>query len=65
MALPIDRFLLYCYHYDPTGGKYGIVIMNILRLVGAGVVLALGGGIFAMLWSERKKRKLVAAGVPS
>jgi protein SCO1/2 len=31
---PIDAVLLYCYHYDPANGKYGLVIMNVLRIAG-------------------------------
>jgi len=38
---PVDQLLLYCYHYDPTTGKYGLVAMNLLRLGGALTVLAL------------------------
>lgn len=30
----IDQVMLYCYHYDPSNGKYGLVIMNVLRLAG-------------------------------
>ncbi|PYS46043.1 MAG: hypothetical protein DMG13_30805 [Acidobacteria bacterium] len=51
---PADRVLLYCYHYDPTTGKYGIVIMNILRLAGLGTVLALGAFVTLMIYRERK-----------
>jgi protein SCO1/2 len=29
---PVDQLLLYCYHYDPSTGKYGAVVMNILKL---------------------------------
>jgi protein SCO1/2 len=25
---------LYCYHYDPATGKYGAVVMNIMRVAG-------------------------------
>ena len=28
----VDQVLLYCYHYDPSSGKYGMAIMNVLRL---------------------------------
>lgn len=46
---PVDQILLLCYHYDPTTGKYGAVVVNILR---AAAVLMLGvlaiGGWF--LW---------------
>ena len=31
---PIDQVMLYCFHYDPSNGKYGLVIMNVLRLAG-------------------------------
>jgi protein SCO1/2 len=45
----VDAVLLYCYHYNPESGKYGAVIMNILRLSAAGTVLFLGVGIILML----------------
>lgn len=31
---PIDQVMLYCFHYDPSNGKYGMAIMNVLRLGG-------------------------------
>jgi len=30
----IDQVMLYCYHWDPARGKYGLVIMNVLRISG-------------------------------
>ena len=50
----IDAFLLYCYHYDPMTGRYGIVIMRIMRLAGAATVLALGSFVGMMLRRERR-----------
>ena len=38
----VDQVLLYCYHYDPATGKYGAVVMRILRLAGAATILTLG-----------------------
>jgi len=38
-----DQVLLYCYHYDPTTGKYGAIISRVLKL--AGIVTLLGLGI--------------------
>jgi protein SCO1/2 len=38
-----DQVLLYCYHYDPTQGKYGAAIFNILRLSALATILVLGG----------------------
>ena len=38
---PVDKLILYCYHYDPTTGKYGPVVMNIVRLAGVATVVAI------------------------
>jgi protein SCO1/2 len=27
-----DQVLLYCFHYDPSTGRYALVVMNVLRL---------------------------------
>jgi protein SCO1/2 len=50
---PIDQLLLFCYHYDPTTGKYTPLVTNILRLAGGATVLAIGGFIFVMVRRER------------
>ena len=44
----IDELLLYCYHYDPTTGRYGVIAMNLVRLGGAITVVFLGGFIWLM-----------------
>lgn len=51
---PIDQLLLFCYHYDPVTGKYGLLVTNVIRLAGLATVLVLGGGILLMLRRERK-----------
>lgn len=38
----VDQLLLYCYHYDPATGKYGAVIMNMVRLAGVATLIAIG-----------------------
>jgi protein SCO1/2 len=50
----IDQVLLFCYHYDPVTGKYGLVVMNTLRLAGLTTVLALGASILMLLRRERR-----------
>lgn len=49
----VDQVLLYCFHYDPTTGKYGAVAMNIIRLGGILTILILGAFIFISLRKER------------
>ncbi len=51
---PVDQLLLFCYHYDPSTGKYTPLVTNILRAAGGATVFALGGFILMMLIRERK-----------
>ena len=56
----VDKLLLLCYCYDPTTGKYGFIISNVLRVTGILTLLVLGGGIFLLLRKERKDKKLAS-----
>jgi protein SCO1/2 len=38
---PIDQILLYCYHYDPATGRYGLLISRVIQAAGALTVLSL------------------------
>jgi protein SCO1/2 len=49
---PMDAVLLYCYHYDPATGKYGAVIMRVLKVSAAATMLFVGMFIFVMLRRE-------------
>lgn len=49
-----DDFLLLCYHYDPTTGRYGLAIMNMLRLAGLLTVVGLASAIVVMLRRDRR-----------
>ena len=51
----VDQLLLFCYRYDPITGRYGPVIMNVLRLAGLVTVAALGGFIAIMFHRERQR----------
>jgi len=44
----IDELLLYCYHYDPTSGRYGASVQNLLR-VGGVLTLAAMATFFVMM----------------
>jgi protein SCO1/2 len=48
IGTPVDALMLYCYHYDPATGKYGAIVMNIVRLAG-GVTLFLIVGMILVL----------------
>jgi len=59
IGTPVDQILLYCFHYDPSSGKYGAVVVNIVRLAGLATVLLIGLGILVM--SRRRARALAGA----
>jgi protein SCO1/2 len=56
IGTPADRLLLYCYHYDPATGKYGLVLMNVLRIGGVLTVAMIGGFILLMRRREQRGR---------
>jgi protein SCO1 len=50
----IDKLLLYCYHYDPSTGGYGLVAMNTVRVGGAVTLIALVSFVTVALVRERQ-----------
>jgi protein SCO1 len=53
----VDQILLYCYHYDPSAGKYNLVIFRVLRLTGIATVVLLGGFMILMFWRDASHHK--------
>jgi protein SCO1 len=50
-----EQLLLYCYHYDPASGKYGLAILNVIRL--GGIATLIGLGFMAVVFWRRNKRR--------
>jgi protein SCO1/2 len=56
----VEQLILYCYHYDPKGGKYVIVATRVMQVGGGitGFIVVLG---LAILWlRERRKGGLLS-----
>jgi protein SCO1/2 len=49
----VDRFLLYCYHYDPSTGRYSAAVLNLVRLGGAATITAMV--LFFLAMRRREK----------
>ena len=50
----VQQLILLCYHYNPITGKYGQLVLVILRILGTATLIALGGWIF---WLSRSSPK--------
>ena len=53
---PLQKVLLYCYHYDLATGRYTLAIMRIVQVAGAATVFSLGTLIF--VWTRRERRQV-------
>jgi protein SCO1/2 len=60
IGTPVDALMLYCYHYDPATGKYGAIVMNIVRLAG-GLTIFLIVGMILILRKRGSRSALVAS----
>jgi protein SCO1/2 len=49
-----DQLFLFCFHYNPLTGKYGVVIMRVIRIAGFATVFALGAFVVIQLRRERR-----------
>ena len=56
---PIDELLLFCFHYDPESGRYGVIVMNLIRIVG---VLTVASIAAFMLMTRRRDPRTPAEG---
>jgi protein SCO1/2 len=54
-----DKFLLYCYHYDPMSGRYGLAILNIVRAGGL-LTLAVLGWFMLTAWRRDRQHRAMA-----
>lgn len=53
---PVDQMMLYCFHYDPSTGKYGLAIMNVMRVGGILTLFGLGT-MFFVFWRRNKNKE--------
>lgn len=52
-----DKFLMYCFHYDPLAGSYVPYAQNLMKLGGVLMVLVLGT-VLLVLWSKDRTKPL-------
>jgi protein SCO1/2 len=54
----IDAVQLFCFHYNPATGKYGLLITNVLRLSGIATVGVLAVFMLVMFRRDFRRRDL-------
>jgi protein SCO1/2 len=61
----IEQLILYCYHYDPKGGRYVLVAWRVMRLGGGACGLILVSTLAALWAREWRRRKTKTSGPDS
>ncbi len=54
---PAEQLYLYCFHYNPATGKYGLEILSVLRLMAIATIVGIGAMLY-VFWRSNKKRNL-------
>lgn len=57
----VDKFIHYCYSFDPNAGRYGPLAFNIMKIGGAITVLVLGT-FLGIMWRREHQNRLVESG---
>jgi protein SCO1/2 len=53
ISSPVDAILLFCFHYEPSTGKYGVAILNIVRAAGVLTVILIA--LMVIIFLRREK----------
>jgi protein SCO1 len=64
VGTPVEQIMLYCFHYDPSTGKYSVAVTNLLKVAATITLLALGGFVWVNLRRERNQRLATTAATP-
>lgn len=59
IGTPVDQVFLYCYQYDPSTGRYGLIILRVVQLAGIVTALSLGTFIYLMLRREKSGQSAI------
>jgi protein SCO1/2 len=57
VSSPIQRVLLYCYHYDLATGRYSLIVMRVVQLAGLATILCLATVILVFTATDRRRRR--------
>jgi protein SCO1/2 len=52
-----DRFLMFCYHYEPSSRGYALKAVRVMQAAGAAMI-AIFGGFLALFWIRQRKGRI-------
>ena len=61
----LSKLFLVCYHYNPITGKYGALIMSIVRIAGIVTLVVITGFVALMVGRDRRARRALYETSPS
>ncbi len=61
IGTPVDHLLLFCYQYNPATGKYGALVIRLVRL--GGILAVLGVALAIVLFLRREHSRQASSGV--
>jgi protein SCO1/2 len=56
----VDEVLLYCFHYDPLTGRWGVIVSRLLQVLAGATVLCVGGFVWWQVARERRGSAVAA-----
>jgi protein SCO1/2 len=60
-----DAVLLFCFHYDPSTGKYTLAVLNLIKVVAALLLVVIAFFWTRAIWRERRRARLAAGAFPT
>jgi protein SCO1/2 len=55
IGTPVDQLLLFCYHYDPSTGRYSALVLNIVRMAGVAFLILISATLL-VFWRRDVRR---------
>lgn len=51
-----EQLMLYCFHYDPSTGKYGLAVLSVMRIMAVFTLIGMGA-MGLVFWRRNKVKK--------
>lgn len=63
LTMAVEKFLLFCYHYDPQANRYVLFALNVMRTGGILTVLLISFTLWRLFRADRIRTQALAVGL--